>query len=44
VVSRIVAADRAGEPVDWSAALTFAMRVAAATCRAHGALLRLPTG
>jgi fructokinase len=44
VVSRIVAADRAGEPVDWPATLTFAMRVAAATCRAHGALRRLPTG
>lgn len=41
-VSRIAAADRAGEPVDWRAALDFAMRVAAATCRAHGALLRLP--
>lgn len=42
VVSRIVAADRAGTPVDWRAALDFAMRVAAATCRSHGALLRLP--
>jgi fructokinase len=42
VVSRIVAADRADEPVDWPGALAFAMRVAAATCRAHGALLRLP--
>jgi fructokinase len=42
VVSRIVAADRAGEPVDWPSALMFAMRVAAATCRAPGALLRLP--
>jgi fructokinase len=42
VVSRIVAADRVGEPVDWPAALTFAMRVAAATCRVQGALLRLP--
>jgi len=44
VVSRIVAADRAAYPMDWPGALTFAMRVAAATCRAHGALLRLPTG
>jgi fructokinase len=42
VVSRIVAADHAGEPVDWPGALAFAMRVAAATCRAPGALLRLP--
>lgn len=42
VVSRIVAADRAGEPVDWPGALTFAMRVAASTCRVPGALLRLP--
>lgn len=42
VVSRIVAADLGGGQVDWPAAMSFAMRVAAATCRAHGALLRLP--
>lgn len=42
IVARIVAADRAGEAVDWPAALTFAMQVAALTCRSHGALLTAP--
>lgn len=42
VVSRMVAAARVGEPVDWPGTLAFAMRIAAATCRAHGALLQVP--
>lgn len=37
----VALADTSGEVIDWPGALSAAMRVAAATCRAHGALLRL---
>lgn len=42
ITARVIAADRAGAPVDWSHALTFAMQVAALTCRSRGALLKAP--
>lgn len=42
ITARVIAADAAGEPVDWPRALAFAMQVAALTCRAPGALLRAP--
>lgn len=42
ITARVIAADLAGEPVDWPGALTFAMEVAALTCRSAGALLQAP--
>lgn len=42
LVAALARAESAGDPVDWAAALGYAMRVAAATCRVAGGLLQLP--
>lgn len=42
VTQGICDADSTQIPVQWDAVLRVAMRVAAATCRAPGALLRMP--